>query len=120
MSAPSIPTATANIVNSDGIKSFKKGAHYWTGKIRISDGHLVDEHGRIISLRGVNLTGNSKLPTNPLKSSVPMSEEFFDHKNVSFVGRPFSPEDAHEHFERLNNWGLTFARLLVPWEALGM
>ncbi|CAG8837900.1 16923_t:CDS:2, partial [Racocetra persica] len=43
---------------------------------------------------------------------------FFDHRNVSFVGRPFPLEEVHEHFSRLRTWGLTFVRLLVTWEAL--
>ena len=69
-------------------------------------------------LRGVNLTGNSKLPTQPPEACVPGSNEFYNHRDVSFVGRPFKIDDAHEHFQRLHNWGLSFARLLVPWEAL--
>ncbi|CAG8592840.1 3277_t:CDS:10 [Paraglomus brasilianum] len=51
-------------------------------------------------------------------SSGHATDEFFDHRNVSFVGRPFPLEEAHEHFARLRSWGLTFVRLLVPWEAL--
>jgi hypothetical protein len=39
-------------------------------------------------------------------------------KAVSFVGRPFPPEEAGEHFERLKNWGFTFLRFIVTWEAL--
>jgi hypothetical protein len=37
---------------------------------------------------------------------------------VSFVGRPFSLEQADEHFARLKRWGFTFLRLLVTWEAI--
>ncbi|KAJ3077100.1 hypothetical protein HDU98_008535 [Podochytrium sp. JEL0797] len=44
--------------------------------------------------------------------------EFFNHRDVSFIGRPFPLQDADEHFQRLKAWGLTFVRLLVTWEAL--
>ncbi len=45
-------------------------------------------------------------------------EGFYDHKNVSFVGRPFPLEQADEHFSRLKSWGLNFIRFLVSWEAI--
>jgi hypothetical protein len=98
----------------------KLGAQFWHGTLRIDDSSIRDEYGRHVLLRGVNLTGNSKLPVTPLAAMQPGTTEFFDHRNVSFVGRPFTAQDAHEHFERLNKWGLTFTRLLVPWEALGL
>ncbi len=57
-----------------------------------------------------------------------------DHRSVTFVGRPFPLEEAHEHFSRLRRWGLTFCtylyarflaclqyskvRFLVTWEAI--
>jgi hypothetical protein len=43
---------------------------------------------------------------------------FFDHRNVSFVGRPFPLEEADLHFTRLLEWGFTFIRFCVTWEAL--
>lgn len=112
-----IPTAETNYTKS---QNQKKGAHCLNSKIFIKDSQLLDDSGRSISLRGVNLSGNSKLPVTPLGAALPGTPEFFDHRNVSFVGRPFTPSEAHEHFERLSNWGLTFARILVPWEALGI
>jgi hypothetical protein len=96
-----------------------KGAHKWSGKIHVEQNLLKDDYGRTILLRGVNLTGHSKLPTGPPNSTHHGKPEFFDHKNITFVGRPFTSGDAHEHFERLSRWGLTFARVLVTWEALG-
>ncbi|KAJ3053307.1 hypothetical protein HK102_011724, partial [Quaeritorhiza haematococci] len=102
-----------------------------TPSIHISGRHFKDPHNRSLLLRGVNACGNAKLPTHPLSCSSthiltsPLhagkkekDEEFYDHRNVSFVGRPFPVEEADEHFARLRGWGLTMLRLLVPWEAL--
>ncbi len=32
-----------------------------------------------------------------------------DHETVTFVGRPFPLEEAHEHFSRLRRWGFSFS-----------
>jgi hypothetical protein len=34
------------------------------------------------------------------------------------VGRPFPPEEAEAHFDRLRRWGFTLVRLIITWEAL--
>jgi hypothetical protein len=68
-------------------------------------------------LRGVNLGGSSKLPLMP-NGATHVQDGFFDHRNVSFVNRPFPLEEADEHFARLRAWGLTFLRFLVTWEAI--
>ncbi|KAI9224545.1 glycoside hydrolase superfamily [Blastocladiella britannica] len=91
---------------------------WMTGGAIVRDGTaLRDAFGRTLQMRGVNLCANSKLPSTPLADN-PEHSQFFDHRNVTFVNRPFPLETAHEHFSRLKHWGLTFIRLLVTWEAL--
>jgi hypothetical protein len=68
-------------------------------------------------LRGVNLAGSSKVPVRPNGATYNRTG-FFDHRAVSFVGRPFSLAGADEHFARLRAWGFTFLRFLVTWEAV--
>ncbi|NPV55080.1 MAG: cellulase family glycosylhydrolase [Anaerolineae bacterium] len=76
-----------------------------------------DDHDRTLWLRGVNLGGSSKLPTDP-DGATWRAERFFEHRQVSFVGRPFPLAEADQHFARLRRWGLTFIRFLITWEAI--
>jgi hypothetical protein len=84
--------------------------------IKTDDIYFKDEFNRTLLLRGVNLGGSSKVPYPG--GATYISEGFFEHRDVSFVGRPFPLEEADEHFRRLKSWGLTFLRFLVTWEAI--
>lgn len=85
--------------------------------ICIDGATFKDEHGRTLILRGINLGGSSKIPQQRGRATR-VSTEFFEHRNVSFVGRPLPLEEADEHLSRLAAWGFNFLRLLVTWEAI--
>jgi pimeloyl-ACP methyl ester carboxylesterase len=88
-----------------------------TKMVKVDGLQFKDEHGRVVMLRGVNLGGSTKVPTTP-NGGTHVRHKFYDHRAVSFVGRPFPAPTADEHFARLRQWGFNCLRFLVTWEAI--
>lgn len=86
-------------------------------RIRVDGQTLRDPQNREVTLRGINVAGECKYPRNPDTPSH-VADRFFDADHVSFVGRPFSLDDAHTHFARLRKWGYNTIRYLFTWEAI--
>ncbi len=85
--------------------------------LRIDHERFIDEKDRTVLLRGVNLGGSSKVPATP-NGATHIKTDFSDHRDVSFVGRPFPLKEADEHYKRLKHWGFNCLRFLVTWEAI--
>ena len=86
-------------------------------RLSIEDGQFRDPHGRQVVLRGINVAGDAKFPSQPDKPSH-VGDDFFDGDNVTFYERPFTTADAHIHFSRLKRFGYNTIRYVFTWEAI--
>lgn len=86
-------------------------------RLTIEDGQFRDGQGRQVMLKGINVAGDSKLPSNP---SIPshVKERFFEGDDVDFHERPFTKDDAHIHFARIKRYGFNTIRYVFMWEAI--
>ncbi|KAI9333173.1 family 5 glycoside hydrolase [Zopfochytrium polystomum] len=116
MAAPADDTAAAVAAASPTVRAPIPTA---PSSLLISGRAFIDsDSSRTVLLRGVNLSGNAKLPTKPL-TPTHVSDGFLDDDtNVSFVGRPFPLDQADAHLKRLKSWGFNFLRMVFTWEAL--
>ena len=88
-----------------------------TPRLRIDGSTFRDPQNREVTLHGINIAGDSKLPAHPPLPSH-THEHFFEGDTVSFVDRPFPLRNAHTHFARLKRWGYNTLRYVFTWEAL--
>ncbi|KAI9825315.1 MAG: hypothetical protein M1819_000561 [Sarea resinae] len=86
-------------------------------RLRIDGKTFRDTQNREVTLRGINVAGDSKFPSRPDQPSY-ISDDFFEGDDVSFTGRPFTLEEAHTHFARLKRWGYNTIRYIFTWEAI--
>ncbi|KAI3393164.1 hypothetical protein diail_4689 [Diaporthe ilicicola] len=87
-------------------------------RLLIEQGKFVDGSGRQVILRGINVAGDAKYPSEPFDQPSQISNDFFDGDNVSFHKRPFTKDDAHVHFARLRRFGYNTIRYIFTWEAI--
>lgn len=73
-------------------------------RLRIEGQTFRDPQNREVTLRGINVAADAKFPASP-DLPTHLQDRFFEGDDVSFVGKPFSLDDASTHFSRLKRWG---------------
>ncbi|KAG9086285.1 hypothetical protein FRC07_013130, partial [Ceratobasidium sp. 392] len=106
---PSVPRTSPATKNSVPF-------HY----VHTTAGHFVDSAGRVLLLRGVNLSGSTKGPVDRPSQRDSDVWDTAEAGGESFVGRPLNLDDgtADVHLARLRAWGFNCLRFVFTWEAL--
>jgi hypothetical protein len=88
--------------------------------IHTTEANFVDNAGRTLLLRGVNLSGSSKAPVGRPSYLLDGFWEDGETGECDFIGRPLDLDDgsADVHLARLRGWGFNMLRFPVTWEAL--
>ncbi|KAG8925195.1 hypothetical protein FRC02_009864 [Tulasnella sp. 418] len=88
--------------------------------VHVAQSNFLDSNGRVLILRGVNLSGSDKAPVDKPSQQLDDFWETAENGGESFIGRPLNLEDgsADVHLARLRGWGFNVIRYCVTWEAL--